>query len=131
MAETSISVYFRTLRAVFNKAIQEKIISPNHYPFWEFKISKFDTSTRKRAIAKTDVRHIEAVDASQNPKAQLAKDIFLFSYFLQGINLTDIALLRWKNVTHERLFYTRAKTGKDFNLKQLEPVQRILERYRV
>lgn len=131
MAETSISVYFRTLRAAFNKAIKKKLVGLNHYPFRDFLISKFDTSTRKRAIAKTDVRQIEAVDVSENPKAQLAKDVFLFSYYLQGINLTDIALLRWKNVAQERLFYIRAKTGKGFNLKISEPVRQILERYRV
>jgi len=131
LSETSMSVYFRTLRAVFNSAIKENETSPNNYPFRAFKISKFDTRTRKRAITKADVRSIEALEVSNNPKTQLAKDVFLFSYYLQGINLTDIAFLRWKNVIQDRLFYTRAKTGKDFNLKLPEPVRQILERYRM
>lgn len=131
MAETSISVYFRILRAVFNHAIREKVVSLNHYPFKDFKISKFDTRTRKRAITKADIRKIEALDVSQNPKTQLAKDVFLFSYYAQGINFNDLALLRWKNIIQDRLFYTRAKTGKDFNLKLLEPARQILERYQI
>lgn len=130
MADTTISLYFRTLRAVLNKARQERMIPPGHYPFAEFKVSKFDTRTRKRAITKEDVRKIEAVDVSNNLKVQLAKDIFLFSYYCQGINLTDIAYLRWNNIIQDRLLYQRAKTGKDFNLKLLEPAKRILESYR-
>jgi len=131
MKETSMSLYFRTLRATFNKAISEKMVSANHYPFKDFKISKFDTRTRKRAISKADVRLFEAVDVSSNPKEQLAKDVFLFSYYGQGINMKDIAFLRWSNITQDRLLYTRAKTGKMFNLKLALPSLQILERYRI
>ena len=49
----------------------------------------------------------------------------------QGINLTDITLLRWSNILEGRLFYTRAKTGKDFNLRLLAPALEIMERYRL
>jgi integrase len=122
-------VYFRTLRALLNKAREERYISPTHNPFVEFKISKFDTRTRKRAISKEEVRKIESVEVSDQPKLDLAKNVFLFSYYCQGINLTDIALLRWSDILQERLFYTRAKTGKDFNLRLLEPARRILDGY--
>ncbi|MBK8922646.1 MAG: site-specific integrase [Saprospirales bacterium] len=131
LAETTLSVYFRTLRALMNKAKKEGLIGTSHYPFAEFKVSKFDTRTRKRAITKADIRKIEAVDVSDKPQVQLAKDVFLFSYYSQGINLTDIALLRWSNILEGRIFYTRAKTGKDFNLKLLPPALEIVERYRM
>lgn len=52
--ETTISLMFRTLRSTYNKAIKERCAHLSDYPFQEYKISKFDTSTQKRAIAKTD-----------------------------------------------------------------------------
>lgn len=130
LLDTSISVYFRTLRALYNKAIQEKRVSLNHYPFRDFKISKFDTSTRKRAISKTEMKSIEALDLSLDQRLQLAQDVFLFSYYTQGINLTDIALLRWSNIKQNRLYYVRAKTGRSFNIGLMAPVMDILERYK-
>ncbi len=130
MAETSISVYFRTLRAVFNHAIRKKVISKGLYPFNDFKISKFETETRKRAISREDIRKIEALDVSKQFQVQLAKDVFVFSFYNQGINLIDIARLRWSQIEQDRLRYTRSKTGKRFNLKLLEPAIQILERYR-
>lgn len=53
--ETTISLMFRTLRSTYNKAIKERCAHLSDYPFQEYKISKFDTSTQKRAIAKTDM----------------------------------------------------------------------------
>ena len=43
---------FRTLRSTYNKVIKERCAHLSDYPFQEYKISKFDTSTQKRAIAK-------------------------------------------------------------------------------
>lgn len=57
-AETSISLSFRTLRSVFNKAIESKIERRELYPFHIFKISKFDVSTQKRAISKDAILDI-------------------------------------------------------------------------
>jgi site-specific recombinase XerD len=130
LLETSISVYFRTLRSLYNKAVQEKLVSLTHYPFRDFKISKFDTDTRKRAITKTEIQRIAALDLSEDSRAQLAQDVFMFSYFVQGINLTDIAMLRWSNLKQDRIYYIRAKTGKGFNIKLMEPALIIIERYR-
>ena len=93
--ENTISLQFRTLRSAYNKAIKEKCAQKSEYPFEEFKVSKFDTSTQKRAITKTDI--LKFVDDSQpigqKRYVQLSKDIFMFSYLCGGINFTDIANL--------------------------------------
>lgn len=49
------SLMFRTLRSTYNKAIKAKCARKSEYPFDEFKINKFDVSTQKRTIAKTEV----------------------------------------------------------------------------
>ena len=46
---------FRALRSAYNKAIKAKCARVSDYPFNEYKITKFNTTTSKRAIAKTDV----------------------------------------------------------------------------
>lgn len=135
-ADTSLSVYFRTLRAAINKAISENLFPADLYPFTrnrsekhKFSISKFDTSTRKRAISKEELRRIEALEVD-TPKLLLAKHLFLFSYFGGGINFVDMTQLTWRNVQGGRLQYVRQKTGGIFNLKLAPQALAILEHYR-
>ena len=52
VSENSISVYLRTLRSLYNKAIIEGKAKKDNYPFDIYKISKLNTKTKKRAITK-------------------------------------------------------------------------------
>lgn len=135
-ADTTMSVYFRTLRAVMNRAISEGLLHADLYPFSrhktqrdKFSVSKFDLSTRKRAINKDDIRKIEALEVD-TPRLLLAQHLFIFSYYGGGINFVDMAMLRWKDVNGNRLQYTRQKTGGLFNLKLTPAALAILEHYR-
>lgn len=153
LTEITLSVKFRTLRAVLNKAIGDGYAKPESYPFarnaaekQKFHIGKFDTRTTKRAISKADIRKIEAytppVDAEKyaalrntQERLQLAKDLFLFSYYCGGINFVDIAMLKWGSIGTDmdgkpRLTYIRQKTGGRFSLRLIPQAQAILERYK-
>lgn len=125
--ENSISFYFRTLRALFNKAIQEKVCKATSYPFKKFKVAKFSNETKRRAITKDEIKKIEALDIPESSKRFTARQYFLFSFYCQGINFADIALLKWENIIGNRVFYTRAKTGKEINFILLEPALKIIE----
>jgi integrase len=130
LAQTSMSVYFRTLRALFNKAIQEKAINLNAYPFKEFNIAKFNTATKKRAITKEELKKIENLVLDPVSPLAESRHYFLFSYYGQGINFKDIAQLQWKDLVQDRISYTRAKTGKIIQFKLLPPAKAIIEHYR-
>lgn len=103
--ETTISLMFRTLRSTYNKAIKERCAHLSDYPFQEYKISKFDTSTQKRAIAKTDMLKFTETSQpiGQKKYVELSKDIFIFSYLCGGINFTDIANLTQENIVNGSL----------------------------
>lgn len=130
LAETSISVYFRTLRSVFNKAIRENNVKKDSYPFDDFKISKFNTDTQKRAITKEDLNKILALELVEGTLEYDARNILIFSYYTMGTNFIDMANLKWENVANDRMQYTRAKTGDFFNFKLLAPALAILDYYR-
>jgi len=126
----SISVYMRTLRAVFNKAIQEGYCKKETYPFNEYKISKLSSETSKRALTKEQMLKIVALKLESDSKLIISKDIFLFSYYNRGINFKDIALLQWSDIKEERMIYSRAKTGKAYNIGLLKPAIVILNKYK-
>ena len=141
VSEVTLSFYFRTLRAVLNRAIAEGVASADKYPFarnvaerHKFSVGKFDTSTTKRAISREDVRKIEAL-TPETDRHRLARAAFLFSFYCGGINFVDLAGLRWSNITtdgegKQRLNYVRQKTGGRFSVRLLPPAAALVEEYR-
>lgn len=130
-SDTTISQLFRTLRSVFNKAIELQLVKRDYYPFDSYKVSKFDTRTKKRAIAKEDIRKVITLDLSGTyPLARLARDLFLFSYFGAGINFADIALLKYANIRDGRVQYIRKKTGKPISFRLTDEMQGLIANYR-
>ena len=60
---------------------------------------------------------------------QLARDIFLFSYFGAGINFSDIALLRYCDISEGRIRYIRKKTGKEISFPLSDAGKEIIRKY--
>ena len=66
---------------------------------------------------------------SNSPYTELARDIFLFSYFSAGINYKDIATLCYSDLVDGRIYYRRHKTGKEMNCRLMPQAQEIIEKY--
>ena len=92
--DRAISAYLTCLRAIFNKARDKYndddrgIIRIPHYPFKNFKI-KAEPLTRKRAISVAEIQSIIDLPA-QGRRFDLARDCFLISLALMGMNSADL-----------------------------------------
>ena len=121
-AENSIGIRFRTLRVVYNHAIEENLVKEEYYPFRKFKISRLHEVTAKRAIVKEEVMQIINYNyTGKDLYIHLAIDLFSFSYFMGGINFIDMAYL-----THDR----RKKTRKLIKLPLLPKASEIIDKYK-
>jgi site-specific recombinase XerD len=128
--ETSMSLLFRTLRSTYNKAIAAKHAKRTSYPFDDFKVSKFNTRTEKRAVSKDVIKEIMNLDLSgKSEYLNFSRDVFMFSYFCSGINLTDIANLKHNNIVNGRLVYSRQKTGKRISIPLSDNAKQIIHKY--
>jgi len=123
----SVSIFLRTLRAVFNRAIKEGIIKQEVYPFHGFKIKS--ESTRKRALNRDQINSLKQFKAPKDSRLSLSLNLFLFSYYARGMNFLDIANLTWENVQNGRLFYKRKKTGDALDILIDEAIAEILSKY--
>ncbi len=129
-AETSMNLYLRTVRSVYNRAIDAKHAKKATYPFDEYKVSKFSIKTEKRAIPKDVVKQIMNLDVSKESEyVQFSKDLFVFSYLCSGINFADMANLKTTNIVENRLVYIRKKTKKKINIPLCEEAKSILNKY--
>lgn len=130
--ENTIGIRFRTLRAVYNIALEQKLVKPEYYPFINYKVSKLHQMTAKRALTKDDVMNIIDYKAKSGrySYAKLAIDIFTFSYFMGGINFRDIAYLTVANIMDNRLVYTRRKTKQLIKLPISSKAMEVIVKYK-
>ena len=127
----TIYLYLRTLRALINKAINEGVCSEKYYAFKKFSLGKYTKiKTAKRAITKEDIGKIKALNPKKNPELIDARNIFLFSYYLRGMNFTDIAFLKWNDIQGDRVNYVRQKTKERFSIGLLQPAKEIINYYK-
>ena len=128
LSVSTISTRVRHLRAVFNLAIAEHFIKNDCYPFRNYKVSKLNKQTPKRAIAKKDVMRIMGYQGKSEMEC-LAIDVFVFSYLNAGINFIDIAKLKHSNIVDNHLIYNREKTKKLINVPLQPKALEIIAKY--
>ena len=107
-ARNTIGIRFRSLRALYNKAIADEVVKRDYYPFDTFRISQYHEQTKKRAIRREDIRRIIDLDLRtitnyRSPYLELGRDLFVFSYLTCGINLADMARIRYADIFNDRL----------------------------
>lgn len=106
MAVNSIAILLRNIRTIFNKAIDNG--KTDFYPFRAFKIKQEET--RKRALTAEQLAWI--LNLEPLPVYEEARDIFMLSFYLIGINLADLLAAKKTSVKNGYLNYRRAKTGR-------------------
>lgn len=127
--DSGIAFKMRSLRAVYNSAIRNGIVSQDFYPFDKYKISKLKVKGLKRALTREEVKRIIDVDLSERPDLIDTKNYFIFSYFARGINWIDMLKLKRENVQGEYIVYTRSKTKGNFIVEILPPVRDVINFY--
>jgi len=126
-----LGVYLRTLRARYNDAIKEGLVHKKHYPFSEYTIKKGYPD--RKALSDSNFEALLEVDLKVNIAEERARDLFLASYYLRGMNWMDMALLKVSDLNNDlsRLTYQRQKTGKRYSialhLKLLEIIARHID----
>ena len=109
-SKTTVSIYLRALRTIFNNAIADNVISKDDYPFGKRKYAIPSPRGVKKALTREQLKTLfEAVPATM--EQEKAKDYWFFSYSCNGMNFKDIAGLQYKNKTGDTLVFSRAKTA--------------------
>lgn len=106
---TSISMYLRTLRTLYNDAIAAGDIEKDLYPFGKRKYQVPAGKNTKKALPLSDIEKIFQYTCAHNSEAR-ARDLWIFSYLCNGINIKDIARLRYKQLDKDTITFVRAKT---------------------
>lgn len=126
LVRNSISFYMRIMRAVYNKAVRQKLVEQT-YPFADVYTSI--DCTRKRALSESVIPQLYKLKLSERSTLALARDIFIFSYCTRGMAFVDIAYLKKDNIQNGMICYSRRKSGQLLSIR-IEPcIQRIIDKY--
>jgi site-specific recombinase XerD len=107
---TTVSMYVRALRAIFNNSISKGDISSKIYPFGKEK-TKFKISSVKKVKKTLKSDELKKLFKATGSEEQIrAKDFFFFSYNCSGMNFKDIANLTYGQLEGNRLKFFRKKT---------------------
>jgi integrase len=111
ISRTTIGIYTRSMRAVFNEAIFQDIATLRQYPFGRRKYRVPTGKGIKKALTHEELLKIYNYQCDpNNPTEQRAKDMWLFSYFGNGINFKDTLYLKFKDIHEGFIIFERAKT---------------------
>ncbi len=110
---STVGIYLRSLRTLFNNAIAEGELHKDYYPFGRRKYEIPSSENNKKALTLQDVHLIfnYQVPAKVGSTIERSRDYWVFSYLCYGINIKDIALLKYRNIKGgEFIEFVRAKT---------------------
>ncbi len=108
-SKTTVGMYLRALRAVFN----QQDIDSKLYPFSrkandkKYKIPK--GRNIKKALTLDEIAKIFNYEAESDQEAK-ARDYWMFLYLCNGMNVKDFCSLKWNNIKGDTLQFEREKT---------------------
>ncbi len=125
VSQNAIASYLRTIRAIFNKAINENICEEMLYPFRKFKIKTKETVSQ--TLNEKQIKDLLLRNFPENTAERQTQSILLLMYCLIGINFSDLCLLKKSNIIDNRIVYKRKKTSKIYSIKLLPKAKEILK----
>lgn len=133
-SRTSIGIYIRSLRTIYNRAIDANLVNSSDYPFGKGKFDIPAPNGRKMALETDEL--IKLLDYKAESEAeQRALDFFWISYYANGINFKDIILLRESNFVKNEIRLKREKTKhkdkRDIVISVTEPLKELIDRNRI
>lgn len=123
----TVSFYMRNLRAIYNRAVSQGLVTANPQLFKQ--VYTGVGKTVKRAVSPEVIRHVKQLDLRSSPMLERSRDYFLLCFYLRGISFVDLAYLKQSDLRGDYLRYHRQKTRQRLTIKWESQMQEIVLRY--
>ena len=117
------------LGTIFNQAIKEEIIPETMFPFK--KLTLKTDNTKRLFLNKDKILDLTQLKLIEGKKANLWRDLFLFSIYAGGLRFSDVIEMQYKhyNKNEQRISKLIRKTGRPHQFKIGKVAIDILEKY--
>ena len=120
------SCYLRTLKTLYLKAV-DMGLTENKGIF--SRVFTGFATTAKRAITIDGIKKILKLRLKDGSALAFARDMFMLSFYLQGISFVDMAYLKKSDIRNGLLQYSRKKTGQAITISWEREMQEIVDVY--
>ena len=127
----TVSTYMRTLRAVYNRAVDRRMASyiPHHFRY----VYTGTRADRKRALEKEDMERLMKELPKQihqgREELQRTRAYFFLMFMLRGMPFVDLAYLRKSDLRGNVITYRRRKTGRPLSVTLTPEAMILVKKY--
>jgi integrase/recombinase XerD len=111
ISPSSVHTQMKRIRAMFNYAISDKIISQDVYPFGNHGYT-LPTPTETKVLERLDAEELAELFKQNYDKTQLkfyVHKAFCLSFLTAGTRIEDIMTLKWSNIKNGQIAYNMKK----------------------
>lgn len=123
----TVSYYLRNLRSLYNQAVTDGYHPRGEYPF--AKARTRPAKTVKRALSRTDMQNLADLNLENEPELEFTRDLYLFSFYAQGMAFVDIVLLKKTDICNGVLTYSRHKSKQLIRIVVTPQMQGVIDKY--
>lgn len=109
-SQSTVGIYMRNIRTLVNMQISKGLLELERYPFGRYKYQIPAVETRDKSISDKQMRAIIAYQPEEGSFEDKAKDIWVFLFLCNGMNVKDMCRLRYENFKEDHFTFLRAKT---------------------
>jgi integrase/recombinase XerD len=106
---TTISMQMRIIRTLMNQAKRDGMIKEAQYPFGKDKYEIKEGVSIKKALTLDQIKQIFYF-TDGNETTERYRDLWIFSYLCNGINIADLIKLKFKDIKDGDICFVRQKT---------------------
>jgi site-specific recombinase XerD len=108
---SSISIYLRPLRAIFNELISEgKLPQDVIYPFGRYRYIIPEVRRAKTTLKRDEIIKILTCKNFENEDEEFARNLWVFQFYCNGVNLKDLINIKWSDQIDQSFVIRREKT---------------------
>lgn len=121
-SNATIGIYCRSLRVVYNYEMKSNPSLTVLYPFGKNKFEIPTARNNKRALSISTIETILSYEPANNQE-QRAKDLWVFSYLCNGMNIADVIQLKYEQLKFDAdgcsIEFERKKTQRKANKTEI------------
>lgn len=129
ISDNTVAYYMRNLKAVYNRIVSDGFKRDCEYPFKEIRTTI--GKTPKRALDRETLLRIATLefDPVKESFMELARDIFMFSFYCRGSAFVDIIHLKTSDIISGVIVFHRQKSRQLIRVTVIPQLEELIHKY--
>lgn len=117
----------KVIRRLLFEAVADGLLPFEKNPFHKIKLRS--QSTTRTFLLDDELQLLERLELSKNSQLNHHRNLYLFSAYACGIRISDLLMMRWRNVSGDRLCFQIRKNKETLGIKMPPKAIEILNFY--